>query len=327
MSKKRKSLKDGLKKTTEENIKNKDSSGNFGKRAIDSDKLPEGIKFFKPAEGKNLIDIIPYFVETDNHPHREKGEPSYVLDYWIHKNVGPGEDDFLCLKNNFGQSCPICEHEKELRKEGVDKEERESLWPKRRVLYNVIDLNDEDEGVQLYDVSYHWFEKELRKEAEEAEDNTVIFADLEDGRSIKFRGSQEKFNGREFIKPEKILFQERDEEYDEDILDDSIALDTLLYIPTYEEVQDAFYGRNNDEPVVEDEEDIVEEKETKRKKKHRKKEVDEEEECPVEEKSSKKKSKKSKDKCPHEHKFGKDCDDYDECSDCEIWEDCDDASV
>ena len=35
--------------------------------------------------------------------------------------------------------------------------------------------------------------------------------------------------------------------------------------------------------------------------------------------------KAGKNKCPHGHVFGKDCEEYDECDDCEKWDDCIDA--
>ena len=36
--------------------------------------------------------------------------------------------------------------------------------------------------------------------------------------------------------------------------------------------------------------------------------------------------KKANNKCPEGHKFGKDCEKFDECDDCDLWEKCIDES-
>ncbi len=43
-------------------------------------------------------------------------------------------------------------------------------------------------------------------------------------------------------------------------------------------------------------------------------------------KPTKSEGKAGKNKCPHGHVFGKDCDDFDECDECEKWDECCDAS-
>ena len=75
MAKKKKSkssaLKEKMRQQQAENVKNRNSSSvgkgilNFSK--IDADEIP----YFKPRKGTNEIDIIPFWVKTQNHPEKK----------------------------------------------------------------------------------------------------------------------------------------------------------------------------------------------------------------------------------------------------------------
>lgn len=316
---------DSLKKRTEENYKNKDKGSSGGKRILDLSNYDD-VNWFKPEKGRYELDIIPYIVGTNHHPQeREKGEPDYLLDIWVHRFIGISESSVLCLTKTYGKPCPICEELKILRETDATKDEIAAITPKRRCIYNLIDLDDEDKGIQLFEISHFKFEKELLDEAgESAKGGEIItFADLEDGKTIKCRGSEESFGGRDFIELKNFSFVDR-ESYEEDILDEVYPLDELLVIPTYQEVKNIFYGIEDEEEGTEEEgeTEIAEEEKEKpsrtrgnRKRRSTKKEEDVEQE---EEKSTK----KSKGKCPEGHEFGNDCDKHKECSDCDIWNDC-----
>ena len=71
---------------------------------------------WKCEKGQHIIDIIPYRA-GENVPHRAAGKMQYVLDLWIHTNVGVTEDRVVCLSRNYKKPCPICEHQAELRAE------------------------------------------------------------------------------------------------------------------------------------------------------------------------------------------------------------------
>ena len=107
--KKSNSLKDRLKKSYE----SKDRGAGTRPSAMNW-KLVEDIKFYKPKEGKNKIDIIPYEIKTKNDPlvktgDAKVGDQSYMLDLWIHSNIGPTQAQIICNKENFNKPCPICE--------------------------------------------------------------------------------------------------------------------------------------------------------------------------------------------------------------------------
>ena len=70
------------------------------------------VTFFSPTEGKHRINIIPYTIKSKNHPlvkrgEAEIGEQDYIMDFYVHRGVGPAEKSVLCLKNTYGKPCPI----------------------------------------------------------------------------------------------------------------------------------------------------------------------------------------------------------------------------
>jgi len=95
------SLKDRLNKSYE----SKDKGGGGRPSAMDWKKV-ENVKFYKPKEGSNRIDIIPYKTKTKNDPlvasgDCKIGEESYMLDLFIHNSIGPTQSDVICLKEKL----------------------------------------------------------------------------------------------------------------------------------------------------------------------------------------------------------------------------------
>jgi hypothetical protein len=339
----KKSLKNSLKDRIKTNHSIKDY-GEFGKRIL---KVPEDTEFYVPEKGHNKIEILPYEVATKNHPKLDKGDLDYVLDVWVHKGIGPSEDNYVCLKKTFGKPCPVCEELALLKKsDDVDDEDLDALKPKRRVIYNLFDHNDEK--VKVFEVSHFLFEKELLEEALVDSEEVTVFADPEEGSTIKFRAKEEEFGGRKYFKYKSFQFLERDEPIDDDVLEEAIALDSILIVPTYDEVKAALEGRVEDDDEDDEDEEDDAPKRTKTNKKSKRKireevdedddeeEEDEEEEETVrkkkkrkteddEESKKKKSSKKKANGCPHGYCFGKDNDEYDECIKCKKWEECAEA--
>jgi hypothetical protein len=327
-----------LRDKTRRNADKKDRGGN-SKGVLDLSRVE--VDFYKPKKGRNLIDIIPYTIKTKKHPDvaagdAEIGDPDYVLDIFVHRFAGPAENTFVCPLRTYGKPCPICEEMKALNEGGGDKDEISKLRPTRRVFYNLIDLDDDEEKIKLFEVSHFLFEKELLEAAENEEDELVVFSDLEEGRSVSFRTSEKEFSGNSFFEFKSFQFKERDEPYDDEIQEQAHSLDEMLVVADYDTMRKAFYGLDDDE----DEE--VEEEKPKRSSKKRKgkapetevgdeedgddadEEVGEDEDVEEEKpKRTKKAAAKSKgNKCPAGGTFGKDCDEFDECADCELWDEC-----
>ena len=307
------------------------NSGGTRKSALDWSKV-ENVKFYKLKEGVNKIDIVPYFVKSNEHPLVKSGDlkigdMDYVLDIWVHKNIGPADTDVVCLKKNYGKACPVCDQSDEYRKQGKQ-EESDAYKAKRRVFYNVVDLNAEDEGIQVLEQSHFKFEKELLEEAR-AGDETQPFYNPDKGVSVKFRGSAGTFKGGKMVEPKNFSFIARDGSITK-LVKKAISFDELI---TLHNADDLFALMNG---VDDDEEDAAPRKATRKAV-----EEDDEEEAPKprskkpaddddDEDDDPKPKTQAKDeedetpKCPAGHKFGKDNDETPECEACPpaLWRQC-----
>ena len=236
-----------------------ESKGSNGKSGVmDWKKVDGDIQFFSPVEGRNRINIIPYVIKSKNHPLVKRGEfeigdKDYVMDVYVHRGVGPSEASVLCLKNTYGQPCPICEQSQVLRKQGKE-EEAGALKASRRVFYNVQDLKNPD-TLKVFEASHYLFEKELIDEArDDDEGGFVDFADEETGKEIKFRCSKVTKGKMEFNEFKSFGFEDRDENIPDELLENAISFDEILRVPTYNEVEKILYGRDEDDEENEDEE-------------------------------------------------------------------------
>lgn len=352
-----KKKKGGMAKRYESSYAKREGGGTSKGGVINYRKCDGEITFFNPVEGKNRINIIPYEIKSKNHPlvksgEAEIGEKDYVLDFYTHRGVGPSEKTVLCLKNTYGKPCPICEYSASLRKAGKE-EEAKALKASRRVVFNVEDLKEPGK-LKVFETSHFLFEKELIEESRDDDEGGFIdFADEEEGKEIKFRATKVKKGDMEFMEFKSFGFEDRDEPLSEKLLNSAISFDELLTVPSYEEVEKTLYGDDDstdedepeekpvkktskkvDEEDSDDEDELDEEEEEKpAPKKSAKKsapepEDEEEEDSDDEEEELPSKSSKKKDcsedceKCPYGHKFGKDCDEHDDCDDCELWNKC-----
>lgn len=325
----------------------KDSGGGSRSDVMDWKKVDGEVSFYTPVEGRNRINIVPYEIKSKNHPlvkrgDAEIGEQDYVMDIWVHRNVGPTEANVLCLKNTYGKPCPICEQMALFKKQGKEDEARE-LKPSRKVYYNVQDMKEPDK-LKVFSASHYLFEKELIDEARDDEAGGFVdFADPEDGKEIKFRATEVTKGSMKYKEFKSFSFEDREEPISDELLENAISFDEILNVPTYEEVQNIFYGKDNDEEeeekpvkkarVVEDDEedddDVPVAKPSKRVV-----EEDEEEDEPVvkpskrvieedeEEEEKLVKASKTTGGCKFGHKFGKDCDKYEDCDNCDCWDKC-----
>lgn len=340
-------------------------NGNGGRKGVmDWKKVDSEIEFFSPQEGKNRINIIPYTIKTKNHPLVKKGEmdigdKDYVMDIFVHRGVGPSEASVICLKQNYGKPCPICEQADQFKKAGKEKEAGE-LKPSRRVFYNIEDCKNPG-SIKVFEASHYLFEKELIDEARDDEEGGFVdFADEESGKEIKFRCSKTTKGNISFNEFKSFSFEDRDETLSDELIESAISFDEIMNVPSYEEAEKILFGDDEDDSDDEDEkpakkskkqeddddDDDDEEDETPKKKSLKKSEPededdDDDEELPKSKKSKKqeieedddsddeedeKLTKKSCDKdcgkCPFGHKFGKDTDEFDDCDDCNIWDEC-----
>ena len=220
--------------------------------------IPSNVPRFELHEGENRIDIIPYRITNIKNPAvtingLEVGEIDYFQKLEIHKGIGINNSQYMCMKHMFGEPCAICEAQATLYEQG-DRDGAKKLYPQERAVYNVIDLDSPEKGVQVWEVSYFWTETEFRKiaAAKSKRGPTILFGDFEVGKTISFIGNKEKFNGRDFIKPGNFQFEDR-EPYDESICDKAYPLDQWYAIPSYDEVQADYLQIDDGQSNSEDE--------------------------------------------------------------------------
>lgn len=339
--------KKGVMKRYEVSYQSKESGAPTKAGVMDWKKVDEEINFFSPQEGRNRINIIPYTIKTRNHPLVRRGEwdigcKDYVMDIFVHRGVGPSEANVLCLKSNYGKPCPICEQSELLKKQGKEKESKE-LKPTRRVFYNIQDLKEPDK-LKVFETSHFLFEKELIDEArDDDEGGFVDFADEEAGKEIKFRCSKVSKSRYEFNEFKSFSFEDREKNIPDELLESAISFDEIMNVPTYEESEKILFGQDEDDDEEQEDEKSTkkcchnlddEEKPAESTKKHLTEEEDDEEpednesikptkkiaKQTMEDEEPSKKS--SNGNCPFNHCFGKDCENYDDCDDCDCWDKC-----
>jgi len=247
--------------------------------------LPEGMDFFREKKGKVTIDILPYEV-TQKHPDEvEPGEIWYKRPFWVHYKIGVDENAYICPRS-VGQKCPICAYREKLINEDYEgnKEVIDALKPKLRVLYAIRVLNNpnyEEDKVYLWQIAYANFQKQLDREITEGEEEWADFPDPDNGYHLRVRFVEETFNGRKFLKADRIDFIERSEPIPDELLDQVPQLDDLLKILPYKKLEKIFW-EGEDAPVSmeEGQDEEAEEKPSPKPKAKVEEVVEEEEEKP-----------------------------------------------
>ena len=223
-----------------------------------------GKTFWKPAEGINKIEILPYIPKSNKHPLLakgllKKGDPDYNLDVFVHRNVGANNTTLVCPKRNYGQACPLCEEADRLWN-GGDKDNAKKLFAQRRVFYNIINTIEQDKGIQLYEAAPKTFQDKLEAAQNAADSDPDIqeiaprafFADPKNGLSVKITGAQDTFNNNKFIDVSSVVLSPRKMDV-APYLDKVVQLEDFLTIKTYDEIADLMAGVPTDDEEQEEE--------------------------------------------------------------------------
>jgi hypothetical protein len=140
-------------------------------------------KQWKPKDGKNLIRILPPTWEPDEAPWQSTEH--YGLDIFVNFNIGADNQAYLSLSKHGKGEDPIAEARKEAAQEG-EKDFAKKLQPSQRILYWIIDRNDEDEGPLLWAAPFT-FDKSLSNLCIDEDTKEVIFIDdPQKGRDVRF---------------------------------------------------------------------------------------------------------------------------------------------
>jgi len=245
--------------------------------------LPDGTEQFKPKKKTYNLDHLPYRITDKKHPSgREKGKLWYERTFYMHFNVGPEDKPVIC-PTSIGKPCPVCEEYKRLSKSGdeSDSKEADRIKKKERQMFNIIDTDDQDKGVQFFEYSTFNYGDIIDEEIRESEDDSgyARFANLKGGFTLEVRFIEAKMGSNKYIKASRVDFNER-EDYDKDILDDVINLDEVLVVKSYDELAALIEGGDDDE---EDEEEKPRNKKKDKKQSSKKKRDEDEDDEDVDE--------------------------------------------
>ncbi len=219
------------------------------------------LKFFSMKKDMDRVNlnILPYQITSQKHPEvvagrRKVGQWDYLLDVWVHRNMGPNKKDMLCPKSTYGKACPACEERQKLYDEGRD-EEAKAFTPSRRVIYNIqlIGRNGPEEDPMIFATSHHCFNKELIEEAAASSKGPVPvpFASIgPDGKVVSFRVSETALGTIKFCEAKSFQFLDRDEEIPDEVLEQCVSLDGHLIVPTAKQILDAMYGNDEEDDIT-----------------------------------------------------------------------------
>jgi hypothetical protein len=257
-----------LRKKAQEEI---DNAGREGKRKSIMN-FGEDVSWYKPVDTNaknnyqvNRIDIIPFIIESENHPDvrrsnggLEVGDPNYELDLFIHFNMGVNADmPVLCLAKTYGEKCPICEDRGRMF-DSANRDDKliDKLRPRHRVFYNIIDKNSEDNTTKIWDSSAFLFKEVMGNKLKIMKargKGELAPADWEEGCTICFTGEMTKGGADfEYIKFIDFEFEDRNYTYPDpaskDGKENAYSLGLYITPPTYEEVWEIYYGEKMGTP-------------------------------------------------------------------------------
>jgi len=267
------------------------------------------IKFEK--DKTYTIKFVPYEVD-ETHPKvmlgkMDSGDAAYVLDFTRHI-IGPNNVEVICPKGTHKHSCPICDRAYDLRNDDPNSEEAKALKQSRRVMYNVVVIDEDPEKVQIISTSHFEFEKELQEELNKGNDEGEPYSisDLcvgagENDLALRIKTCEKTLGTRKYVGFTFKVVNNKVKLDDDALLEQAVPLHKALIELTTKELEDILYGvsDNDEEPM----EDIPEYKKT-----------DEEEVEEVQEEAAP--------ACKYKYEFGVDCGLYDECDDCPMYEAC-----
>jgi len=230
-------------------------------------RVPEGMEVFKLKEqGRKKIEILPVLATAKN-KHGVEGTYHFEATYWVNR-IGADNQSYVSPKRTFNERCPVHEEYSRLNNDpNADEEHIKSLRAKQRQLFYVFDHDEPEKGVQLWDMSYWLFGKQLDEKImlAEEEDGYDQFFDPYDGLTIKLGVTEDQFAGNKFYKVAAIDFVKRKDEIDEELWADLEPLENLLKVLSYSELKAILFmeepEESEDDAPFEDDTEIEEESE------------------------------------------------------------------
>ena len=125
--------------------------------------MPQGLGFFKPKEGTNKFDIVPFIAGNDNplvkQKHIDAGDLYFERTFWDYYFAWI-QDRWIALGMTFGVKDPIQDWVRKHNRSTDQTEQdmcKEFSKPKKRQIFLVWDHENKDAGLALFEYSAHQF--------------------------------------------------------------------------------------------------------------------------------------------------------------------------
>ena len=227
-----------------------------GKNTI---RIPDGVTLFRPVDKSYRLDFILYEVGEGN-KNADPGSWYFERTFYTHR-IGVDNRYVVCPTYTFGKPCPVCEELAKIKKDpDATDEEEKSLRASKRQLFLVVDRDEPEKGVQIFEHSYHQFGRtliECLNEADDDEEHISNFDDPEGGSCLRVKFRKNAPFG---IEVSNIEFRPRPNGIDDSLLDHGICLDDAIVETPYKEIEKILFQTVEGDDEDGDEETEVEEK-------------------------------------------------------------------
>lgn len=186
--------------------------------------------------GQLEIDLMPH-VAGEHNPLADKGMVVWDSRHEIHDGIGVDtKKKYVCPARRGMGRCPICEHAARLRMKGADKETLKPFRPKTRVLYAVkAGWEGTEKKNYLFEQSFfgkpgfgELIQNKLEAVAHKPKHPYHRFWHPDGGRTLACTVKKDTFPGGIYYKISNIEMIEREEQYDEDVIEETPNLEELI---------------------------------------------------------------------------------------------------
>lgn len=207
------------------------------------DVLYQNYPSYKAKVGSVLLRILP--PTWDNAEH-------YGYDIYVHNNIGPDNQRYLCLKSMGKGKCPICEFRATLGNSTQDQKDAQELKENHRVVMWVIDRDNEAEGPKIWEMSWS-MDKDFAALCQDERTGAILLIDHPDeGYDISFKRegttmTNTKYVGKSIARRASPINDNPDiQEKWLDFITEHPIPSVLIYY-SYEHIEAIFSGRTVEE--------------------------------------------------------------------------------
>lgn len=149
--------------------------------------IKDTVELYKPKVGDCLIRILPPPNAAPPQWMSKWGDTyeHYGIDIYVHYGIGPDNSAYACA-SMIGEDCAICDERASATKQGEPEEYIASLKPTRRVLFYLIDRDNEKTGPQAWAAPWT-IDRDIVALMRDKRTGEVLYIDdPEDGYDVEF---------------------------------------------------------------------------------------------------------------------------------------------